>query len=382
MTMPLCNLRTQLVAVPIAQLARGLHILLAFATSAFLGTTAVSAQSGDFYAGKRLIVLVNYAAGGPADIEGRFFARYLARHIPGQPSVIVQNMDGAGGMVGAGYIGEVAPKDGTVLGMLTASAWQHATDSTPRKVEFRTYEFVAYQPSTTVYFMRTDVAPGIRTPADLGKAQGVIAGGLSADSSKDILIRLTLDMLGLKYKYVTGYRGSNAARLAMQQKEINFYSESPPSYRTVVQQALVDKGEAIGLFFDPAWDGTRFSRSRQVEGLPMKSFPELYREIKGEDPKGPLWEMYLTALQLTGQVFRTAVLPPGTPKAAVDALRAAVRALATDKEFEAEAMKSFSYVPEFYAEADTNERMRKILNTTPELKKQVGDYVKAGTGLK
>lgn len=358
------------------------RILALFASALTTAASPALAQGTDFYAGKRLIVLVNYAAGGPADIEGRFFARYLAKHLPGNTGVIVQNMDGAGGMVGAGYMGEVAPKDGTMLGMLTASAWQYATDSTPRKVEFRTYEFVAYQPSTTVYFMRTDVAPGIKTPADLGKAQGIIAGGLSADSSKDILIRLTLDMLGHKYKYVTGYRGSNAARLAMQQKEINFYSESPPSYRTVVQQALVDKGDAIGLFYDPAWDGVSFSRSRQVEGLPIKSFPELFREIKGHDPKGPLWDMYLTALQLTGQVFRTAVLPPGSPKAAVDALRAAVRALATDKEFEAEALKAFSYVPEFYAAADTNERMRKILNTSPELKKQVGDYVKLGAGLK
>src|SRR5262249_53495767 len=86
----------------------------------------------DFYAGKRLVVLVNYAAGGPADIEGRFFARYLARHLAGQPTVIVQNMDGAGGMVGAAYLGEVAPRDGSMLGLLTASAWQFATESAPR----------------------------------------------------------------------------------------------------------------------------------------------------------------------------------------------------------------------------------------------------------
>src|SRR5262245_17865311 len=186
------------------------------------------AQGGEFYAGKRLVVLVNYAAGGPADIEGRFFAKHVARHIAGQPTVIVQNMDGAGGMVGAAYLGEVAPKDGTMLGMLTASAWQFATESTPRKVDFKTYEFVAYQPSTTVYFMRTDVSPGMKRPADLAKAEGLVVGGLSADSSKDILLRLTLDMLGLKYKYVTGYRGSVAARLALQRNEINLYSESPP----------------------------------------------------------------------------------------------------------------------------------------------------------
>ncbi len=357
-------------------------MLTAVACLSTAASTDAQAQSADFYAGKRLIILVNYAPGGPADIEGRFFARHIAKHIAGQPSVIVQNMDGAGGMVGATYLGEVAPKDGTMLGMLTASAWQFATESTPRKVEFKTYEHVAYQPSTTVYFMRTDVAPGIKAPADLGKATGIIAGGLSADSAKDLMIRLTLDLLGQKYKYVTGYRGSNGARLAMQQKEINFYSESPPSYRTVVMQSLVSKGDAIGLFYDPGWDGKTFSRSKQIDGLPIKSFPDLYREIKGELPKGPLWEMYLTALQLTGEVFRVASLPPGSPKAAVDALRAAIIRLAADKEFAEEAMKAFSYVPEYVAGPDTAERVRRMIDTSPALRRQVSDYVKAGAGLK
>lgn len=347
-----------------------------------VGGADARAQGTDFYAGKRLIVLVNYNPGGPADIEGRFFARFLAKHLTGNAGVIVQNMDGAGGMVGATYIGEVAPKDGTMLGMLTASAWQFATETRERKVDFKTYEHVAYQPSTTVYFMRTDVAPGIKAPADLGKATGLVAGGLAADSAKDILIRLTLDMLGLPFKYVTGYRGSNAARLAMQQKEINFYSESPPSYRTVVKQSLVDKGDAIGLFYDPGWDGKQFTRSSQVDGLPIKSFPEFYREIRGGQPSGPLWEMYLTALQLTGEVFRVAVLPPGSPKAAVDSLRAAISKLATDKEFAEEATKAFSFVPEFVAGPDTGERVRRMLDTKPELRRQVSDYVKAGAGLK
>src|SRR5262245_30932712 len=72
-----------------------------------------------FYKGKRLTVLVNYAAGGPTDIEGRLLAKHIARHIDGNPSVVVQNMDGAGGMVGTGYLGEVAPKDGTMLGYFT-----------------------------------------------------------------------------------------------------------------------------------------------------------------------------------------------------------------------------------------------------------------------
>jgi len=65
-----------------------------------------------FYAGKRLTVLVNYAAGGPTDIEGRLFARHIGKYIDGQPAIVVQNRDGDSGLVGTNYIVEVAPRDG------------------------------------------------------------------------------------------------------------------------------------------------------------------------------------------------------------------------------------------------------------------------------
>jgi hypothetical protein len=149
-----------------------------------------------------------------------------------------------------------------------------------------------------------------------------------------------------------------------------------------VQQSLIDKGDAIGLFYDPGWDGQRFSRSKQVDGLPIRSFPELYREIKGEDPKGPLWQTYLTALQLTGEAFRVAAMPPGTPQLAVDAVRGAIAKLAHDKEFADEARKAFSYVPEYVTGPQTNERMRAMLTTSPELRRTIADFVKAGTASK
>jgi hypothetical protein len=69
----------------------------------------------------------------------------------------------------------------------------------------------------------------MKEPADIVKAQGLIAGGLSADTSKDLRLRLGLDMLGVPFKYVTGYRSSPPARLAMQRGEINMFSESPPA---------------------------------------------------------------------------------------------------------------------------------------------------------
>src|SRR5436190_19737920 len=147
------------------------------------------------YRGKRLSLIINFAAGGPTDIEGRLLAKHLGKHIEGHPGIIVQNMDGAGGMIGAGFLGQVAPKDGTPLGYFTGSAWRYANNPERFRIDFRTYEFVAYQPGTSVAYMRTDVPPGIKEPADIVKAKGVVAGGLGAENSKDLLLRLGLDML-------------------------------------------------------------------------------------------------------------------------------------------------------------------------------------------
>src|SRR3981189_3209273 len=135
-----------------------------------------------YYKGKRLTLLINFAAGGPTDIEGRLFAKYLARHIDGSPNVIVQNMDGAGGVVGATYLGEVAPKDGTYLGYLSGTSWIYVSEPERFRVDFRSYEFIAYQPGTTVHFVRTDVPPGIKQAADIVKARGIVARGLSPDT--------------------------------------------------------------------------------------------------------------------------------------------------------------------------------------------------------
>ncbi len=76
-----------------------------------------------FYKGKRLTLLIGASSGGPTDIEGRLLAKYLGRHIDGQPAVLVQNKDGAGGVVGATFLGEVAPRDGSMLGYFSGTAW-------------------------------------------------------------------------------------------------------------------------------------------------------------------------------------------------------------------------------------------------------------------
>src|SRR5882724_12532872 len=243
---------------------------------AFAAAASDGRAQEPYYKGKRITVLINFAAGGPTDIEGRLFAKHLAKHIEGQPNILVQNMDGAGGVVGASYLGEVAPKDGTTMGYLSGTSWIYVSEPERFRVDFKSYEFIAYQPGTTVHFVRTDVPPGIKQPADIVKARGLIAGGLSLDTSKDLRLRMGLDMLGVPpYKYVTGYRSSPPARLALQRGEINLFSESPPSYRAVIEPTLVRSGELMPVWYDSVDMSPNAPVPKSMEGLAIPSYTAL-----------------------------------------------------------------------------------------------------------
>jgi tripartite-type tricarboxylate transporter receptor subunit TctC len=334
-----------------------------------------AAADDPFYKGKRLTLLINFDAGSATDIEGRVFARHFAKHIEGQPSLIVQNIAGGGGINGTLYLGEVAPKDGTTMGYITATAWNYASQPERFRVDFRTYEFVGYQGGTAVYYVRTDVPPGIKQAADVLKAQGLISGGVAATTGRDLTIRLTLDILGIPFKHVTGYRSGERARLALQRSEIHLYADTTPGYRGAVEPTLVKDGTVIPLWFDPRWDGKTFGRSKQVEGLTIQPYQEFYRQVKGGMPSGEMWEAYLSCITLNGSMQRLFALPPGAPPAALAALRRALDRLGEDKEFAADAVKTMGYVPEYHAASDTNEQVRGALVVRPEIRKFVADYI-------
>jgi tripartite-type tricarboxylate transporter receptor subunit TctC len=337
--------------------------------------SAASAQE-PFYKNKRLTVVINFAAGGPSDIEGRLLAKHLSKHIDGQPQILVLNKDGAGGIVGTNYLGEVALKDGTTMGYLTGAAWKYVIEPESHRVDFRTYEFIGFQPGNAVYYIRSDTPPGLKDRTDLLKAQGVVAGGLVIESSKDLLIRTTLDMLGVPYRYITGYRSSSNARLALQRGEIHLHSESTPAYFSVVEPSLVKTGEVIPLYYDGLYDGTTFSVPEVMKGSSVPQFQEFYKSVKGMMPSGKLWDAYRTNLAVDSAMLRTVVMPPGSPQAAVDALRTALAALNDDKEYAEDAMKAMQFVPHYETGADINTRVRKALTVDPEVRSFVLGYMK------
>jgi tripartite-type tricarboxylate transporter receptor subunit TctC len=339
--------------------------------------TADARADDPYYKGKRLTLLIGSAAGGPTDIEGRLFAKYLGRHIDGQPSVIVQNKEGAGGVLAPTYLGEVGPKDGTMLGYFSGTAWNYVNNPEHWRVDLKTFEFVAYQSGTTIHFVRTDVPPGIKQPADIVKARGLIAGGLSLDTSKDLRLRMGLDMLGVPpYKYVTGYRSSPPARLALQRGEINMFSESPPSFRAVVEPQLVKTGVAIPVWWDDVSLVDPPPPQKQMEGLAIPSLPQLHRQVKGAPPSGQLWEAYKTLFEINSTLQRLIVLPPGAPRAAYDALSKAIERLNHDKDFAAEATKVIEFAPDYPTGPDMSQKVRAMIQATPQMRTFINDYMR------
>ena len=348
-------------------------LLITTSAIALLGGTAIAK---DFYKGKRLSVLINYSAGGPTDIEARLFARNIGKHIAGKPQVIGKNMAGAGGTVATNYLGTKARKDGFTMGYFTAlastAAFKPLKDKGVR-VDPESFELIATVAGSSYAYIRTDVAPGIKKPEDIMKTKGFTLLGLRSRSSLDLRERLVLDMLGLKYKYVTGYRGTSKARVAVLQGEGDYLTESQPSFRAKVIPTLIKQGKAIGLYYYPLDDGRKIYSPAEIgKGLPMLPFDKFYQKVKGKAPSGKLWDVFREVNRAGSMAQRSIILPPGSPKAAIAALRAAVHKLNKDPGFKADATKTVNFVPLF----DVGPAAEKIMKASIKLTKPTLDFLR------
>jgi tripartite-type tricarboxylate transporter receptor subunit TctC len=327
-----------------------------------------------FYQGKTLTFVINFAPGGPTDVEGRLIARHLAKHIPGQPSIIVQNMAGAGGVIAVNWLGEVAKPDGLSLGYFTGSLFHQQLKNPALRVNLARYPFIAGLQGITVCYIRSDVPPGIKKPTDLVKAQRFRAGGLSFDSSKDVRFRLAFDLLGLKYDYVTGYNSSSEARLAVQRGEIHYHDETLPSYRSIVEPQMVKAGLVTSLYYHDI-----VSPEGEVRGSPdvpeLPSFTQLHVQLFGRPPAGIKYEALKAANMSSTNMSRVVLLPPGSPPEAAAAMRQAFAALANDREFLDQAMKVTKFHPRFELGQEAERLYQRIVQAPPEILEFLRDFI-------
>jgi tripartite-type tricarboxylate transporter receptor subunit TctC len=203
---------------------------------AMLSAVPTQAQSvADFYRGKTLRMLIGYGPGGGYDIYGRLVAEFLPRHVPGNPTIVTQNMPGAGSFVAAKYIYDVAPKDGTVFGSLAQTlALDSMTNTTKLDVTKMPYiGRVVTNIDTGVALLKI----GIKSFEDVRAKQYNV--GASGGGSTTVLFPTALSTYaGAKFKLVRGYSGTNDILLAMERGEVDIvgaYSASveagPPTGR-------------------------------------------------------------------------------------------------------------------------------------------------------
>jgi tripartite-type tricarboxylate transporter receptor subunit TctC len=193
--------------------------LLALSALPVLNEARADAVS-DFYRGKTVTIIVGYTAGGGYDIYARALARHMGKHLPGNPSFIVQNLTGAGSLNAANHIYNVAPKDGTVFGTFARGLAIEPLIGTA-KVQFDATRFTWLGSGTNeISICATWHTSPVKTWADALKTTFAV-GGEGAGSDPDTYSALIRNVFGAKLKLVTGYHGTSDIILAIERGEVD-----------------------------------------------------------------------------------------------------------------------------------------------------------------
>jgi tripartite-type tricarboxylate transporter receptor subunit TctC len=199
------------------------RIWLLPATIVALSLVAVPrAPADEFYKGKTLTFVVGFAAGGGFDTYTRLIARHIGKHIPGNPTVVVENRTGAGSLIAANYIFNQAPRDGTVIGnWIGPLVLQQVLGNNAAKFDGRQFGWLGV-PTPDSGVCALTQASGIKTMDDWFKSNRPIKiGGTAPGSTTDDVPKLLQAALGLPMKLVEGYQGTAKVRLAAESGEID-----------------------------------------------------------------------------------------------------------------------------------------------------------------
>ena len=309
-----------------ARLLRTCALALPLAAFAFVPNASADAVA-DFYKDKTVTLQVGFGAGGGYDTTTRMFARHFGNHIPGKPSVVVQNLPGAGSMIVANAIFNSAPKDGTVLGVFASStALEPLFGNKKALYDPRKYEWIGS--------LHRDIAScgvwkgarqGIRSLADLLKAKQTVVFGSTSPTAITSQHPLFLkNMLGANLKVVYGYKGTKDVSLAMQRQEVDGSCGMFESSVRSAYDAHVKAGE-FKIF-------VQFGVDR-----PVPYFGDATRmyELLKTDEQRKIADLIFRQTELA----RPLAAPPGTPADRVAALRKAMLATLKDPAMLADATK-------------------------------------------
>jgi tripartite-type tricarboxylate transporter receptor subunit TctC len=296
-----------------------------FATACLAaGTCAASAQSAaDFYKGKTVQIVVGFGVGGGYDLYARALSRYLGKHLPGNPNVVVQNMEGAGSVRAANFVYAGSPQDGTVIAAVNQNMPMYQMlGGAGAKFEAAGMQWLGSMTNSNglVYTWHSS---GIKTLDD-AKRQEVPMGAVGAASDSVIFPNLINEMVGTKFKPISGYAGSAQIHLAMERGEVmgrggNSWASVQTANMSWIKENKINILVQVGFEKEP--------------DLPQ--VPLLLDLVTDEDKKGVIRVVSLpTALGYGHWVA------PGVPKDRMAALRTAYAAVMKDPEFLKETEKT------------------------------------------
>ena len=300
---------------------------------------AVEAQS--FFSGKTVRILVGSSAGGGFDTYARAIARHLGRHIPGNPTVIVENVPGAGGVIAANQLYKIAKPDGLTIGHFVGSILFGQVLGQPgAEFETRKFEYLGAAAKEDVVCALTRASGLSRREKWRAAQTPVKLGGVGPGAPPDNTVRLLKAAVGLPIQLVSGYKGTAQIRLAAEGGEVAGGCWTWDSVKVTWRKAI-ESGEAVVVL--------------QVTGKGASDLPGVPQAIdfaKSDEAR----RLLQTGAHNAGAYGRPFVLPPGTPKDRVQLLRRAFQETLKDKEFLAEADKT-----KLNIEPMTGEELEKLI---------------------
>src|SRR6516225_6257600 len=321
----------------------------AIVAAAFLAAGILPAQAqsvADFYRGKTINVLIGVGVGGEYDLQARMVARHLGKHIPGSPTVVPQNMIGAGGIKMANYLFAQAARDGTNIGMMGNNF--PATEAVGGSgVQYSSVKFNWLGTmAPVVETMAVLTSTGVKTVDDL-RGKEIVAGASGKGAITYIYPSMMNEFLGTKFKIVTGYPGGNQINLAMERGEVQARNNTWSSWKATKPSWLRDKFITVLVQAGP--------RAPDLDAPSVESFAKTPDDRK-------LIELVTSGTHLGRPIATT----PDVPEDRLRALRGAYRATMADPEFRAEAEKAGFEVAPVYGEEMQN-IVQSIMSTPKEL---------------
>jgi tripartite-type tricarboxylate transporter receptor subunit TctC len=282
---------------------------------------ARAADVADFYARNDITIVIGYNPGGTYDTYARITAKYLGRFLPGHPNIVAKNMPGVASIKAANYLYGQAPRDGSVLGVISqGTAEQQVLKHKAVHYDARKFNWLGRLTTAVECTIVWHTAP-VKTIED-AKTREVILGATSPGSSADTDPRLMNSLVGTKFKIVLGYKGTTGAMLAMERGEVQ-------GSLAVVQNLLIHHADWI--------------RDRKIRVLVQYSlkrhpaFPDA--PAIAELGRTPEDTKILRLYGSEAEFGRSLMAPPGIPQDRVAALRTAIAAMLKDKAFLDEAKK-------------------------------------------